>query len=473
LAYVILGGALILATCCCLALWFHARLTRMMHVEEIKSAVEAEKAALVLENIKKVVQRERDLNEYLAHEVRNPLSAAMTACSFLCFAHQDPKPILPGDERHKTIQEDIRTIQNSLTYINDLLRSMLDIHKARDKQVTLVNTPTDIKKDILEPVRTILSRHTSGFEILLNCPDHLLVMVDRMRLKQVILNLASNARKFVEKGYIRINAEIAAGDHLRMSVEDSGPGIPEGKRNKLFARFQESLDSLNQGTGIGLSLCRSLVKLMGGRIYLDESYCSDVEGCPGARFVVFIKAPRLDIESMDLDQYKDKAEILPIQHEEERIAAKKNILRQETSQTLNGSESQNSIKMTLPEELSVLVVDDDMILRKLLSRSIKRVAPAWNIEEAANGETALEMATSTTYHLIFMDQYMASVEKQLLGTETVAALRAKGVQSRICGLSANDLGDVFRKAGADYFILKPFRCEKKALEEDLLHVLYD
>jgi CheY-like chemotaxis protein len=89
----------------------------------------------------------------------------------------------------------------------------------------------------------------------------------------------------------------------------------------------------------------------------------------------------------------------------------------------------------------------------------------------ANGETALRLVASQEFDLIFMDQYMASVEKQLLGSQTTRALRAKGISSIICGLSANDARDTFIKAGADDFIVKPFPCEKGALTRMLLRIL--
>jgi CheY-like chemotaxis protein len=78
---------------------------------------------------------------------------------------------------------------------------------------------------------------------------------------------------------------------------------------------------------------------------------------------------------------------------------------------------------------------------------------------------------SQDFDLIFMDQYMASVHKQLLGSEATLALRAKGVSSIICGLSANDAQATFIKAGADDFIMKPFPCERGALTRELLRIL--
>ena len=75
------------------------------------------------------------------------------------------------------------------------------------------------------------------------------------------------------------------------------------------------------------------------------------------------------------------------------------------------------------------------------------------------------------FQLIFVDQYMASVEKQLLGTETVRALRAAGCKARICGLSANDVQQAFEDAGANAFMIKPFPTKADALKKDLLRIL--
>ena len=133
--------------------------------------------------------------------------------------------------------------------------------------------------------------------------------------------------------------------------------------------------------------------------------------------------------------------------------------------------SSGLITGSLPESLSVLFVDDDFILRKLFARTIKRAAPTWNVQEASNGETALTLAETNSYDIIFIDQYMASVEKQLLGTETTSALRQKGVSCIICGLSANDMKDQFIERGADCFVLKPFPCEVEKLQRELWHVL--
>jgi signal transduction histidine kinase len=78
---------------------------------------------------------------------------------------------------------------------------------------------------------------------------------------------------------------------FQISVEDLGSRIPLEKQDRLFEKFQESLDSMSQGTGVGLCVYRNLANLMKGDIWLDKTYDSGMEGCPGTRFVVELKTP--------------------------------------------------------------------------------------------------------------------------------------------------------------------------------------
>jgi hypothetical protein len=130
-----------------------------------------------------------------------------------------------------------------------------------------------------------------GGQVLVECdPPNLMVRTDALRLKQFILNLARNSTKFVTHGFIRLRARIVKDDndkeHVQLSVEDSGHGIPLENRARMFAKFQESLDSLSQGTGMGLCLCMKLTKLMNIHLWFDDSFDSGIPGCPGTRFVL-------------------------------------------------------------------------------------------------------------------------------------------------------------------------------------------
>lgn len=389
--------------------------------------------------------------------MRNPLSAAISANSFVSLAVSEAKPLVTNESR-ESIREDVRVIGNSLQYINDLLRSMLDSHRAQNQQITLQKKHVDLRQDVFIPVTSMLYRRGCSFEVLIDCPEDLLIMSDPLRLKQIILNLALNAAKFVVKGFVRMGAFVNKGV-VCLFVEDSGPGIPSEKSEHIFQKFQQSLDSLNQGTGIGLSLCKQLVELMHGEICLDKSYNSGIDGHPGARFTVTLPSPPTDLAVFG-------------------SSAEGGTFAESSASNKSNHSNNESFPVTdsLPDSLSIMFVDDDFILRKLFSRSVKRCRPNWIICEAASGEAALQLiderGPKSMFDVIFLDQYMASTQKQLLGTETVRLLRSKGVDSVICGLSANNIAPQFIEAGADCFVMKPFPCEISDLTRELQRVLH-
>jgi signal transduction histidine kinase/CheY-like chemotaxis protein len=432
--------ATIIVSICISILVYIVLLQKQIHADML-----AKQSELLVENSRKAAIAERDLNDFIAHEVRNPLAAAMSACTFVSSSVHETEPLV-DEESRQSVRDDVGIIDVSLRFINELLRSMLDIHRAVNKQMTFDKTAVCVTHDLFEPVAAMLYRRDEAFEVIIDCPETLIVMADRLRLQQVVLNLCRNSAKFVEKGYIRLRADVVD-NSVCIYVEDSGPGIPKAKRNNLFCRFQESLDALNQGTGVGLNLCKNIVDLMEGDIYLDESFESGIEGSPGARIVVCLKTP----------PEQDAAREIDLPDAEKGLAIEENI----------------AIVATYPlaEHLSVLFVDDDRILRKLASRSIKKIRPHWNIREAASGEIALQLVETESFDLIFMDQYMTSAEQGLKGTETIRALRAKGMNCIICGLSANDLGDAFLSAGADSFLMKPFPCKDDELRFELATML--
>jgi signal transduction histidine kinase len=217
----------------------------MTKITQLKSAVEAEKAALVLDTARKATKAERELNDYIAHEVRNPISSAMTACSFVKTEVMKQEP-LATDASRQTTEQDVVIIDNSLKFVNDLLRTMLDIHRSADKQLSLTMVPNDMLRDVLEPVEGMLAQKESRVAMSVDCPPVLFAGTDCLRLKQVMPNLGRNSSKFVEQGFIRLRG--AMDGNVQLSVEDSGPGSPLDKQQRLFLKFQESLDVLSQGT---------------------------------------------------------------------------------------------------------------------------------------------------------------------------------------------------------------------------------
>jgi signal transduction histidine kinase/CheY-like chemotaxis protein len=400
----------------------------------------------VVKSAKQAAATEREFNEFLAHEVRNPLAAAISALGFVTAAINETAYI-SNEEFKASLQEDAQIIGSSLSFIDDFLRSMLDMYRATANRLEIKSAPTDLLKDVLEPVCSILYQREGSVDVTVDCPENLVVETDFLRLKQIMLNLGRNSTKFVHSGFIRFRAVVVDG-LVELYVEDSGPGIPVEKRGALFEKFQSSLDVLSQGTGIGLSLCENLTHLLKGDIRLDETYDSGVKDSPGARFVIRLNTPPLPSEDR-VPQSSSKGGTGSISGE--------------GVHQHDGNDEISTTLIELPENLSVLFVDDDRILRKLFSRSVAKAAPTWKIQEAANGETALKLVGSEPYDLIFMDQYMTSTEKQMLGTDTIRKLRAKGFKNTICGLSANDLEQSFISAGADCFLLKPIPCDTSTL----------
>jgi CheY-like chemotaxis protein len=383
----------------------------------------------------------------------------MSACSFVSSAVNDET--IPFTQARDSINEDLHIIDSALAFINDLLRNMLDMHRAKSKQLTIEWAPVDLMEDVLKPVDAMLYRRGGDVRVETICPPNLVILSDRLRLKQIVLNLARNAIKFVEKGFIRLTAAVMLDGTVSLFIEDSGPGIPIEKQRKLFAKFQDSLDALNQGTGIGLSLCLNLTELMGGTIALDDMYDSGVPGCPGSRFVIHLKKHPINIDDSSLENFSSGE------------GGRRWLMKDLSILSCDEIGAAMEKEVTLPNKLTVLFVDDDMVLRKLFSRSLRRICPEWNICEASNGESALVMVQDDVhkFQLIFVDQYMASVEKQLLGTETVRALRACGCTARICGLSANDVQKAFEDAGANAFMFKPFPTKADTMKHELIRIL--
>jgi signal transduction histidine kinase len=361
-SFIYLGGAMIFVACVCLACWIYTHYQRLNKINEVQASADHEKARLLIQNARGVAKQERELNDFLSHEVRNPLSAAISAVSFVAAAVNDAEP-LQDEASRKSTREDVTIIETSLTFINDLLRNMLDMHRASRKQLTVEFSPVDILRDVLEPVANMLYRRGDNYEVHIDCPEDLVIMTDGLRLKQTVLNLARNSTKFVEKGWIRLRAEVTVCGTVCLYIEDTGPGIPLEKQKSLFQKFQESLDSLNQGTGMGLCLCKKLVELLEGNIALDPDYDSEMEGCPGARFVISLNVRPL---TEDIVLKFDCPTLNLVNNRDDCTSTCDSTVSQPPNTVQAREENPPPIlPPTLPETMSCLFVDDDMMLRKV------------------------------------------------------------------------------------------------------------
>jgi signal transduction histidine kinase len=200
LTYIAVGAVTILFSTVFLSLLIFNNARRIRTLSRVTASAAAERAAMRLESARQSAQHERELNDFIAHEVRNPLNAALSANTFVSASVNEEQPLLTEESR-RSVREDVQIIDNSLLFINELLRNMLDMHRAASQQLTVQWTSVDILRDVLEPVSSMIYRRGANFDVLVDCihptvpSSNIIVESDPLRLKQIMLNLGRNSAK--------------------------------------------------------------------------------------------------------------------------------------------------------------------------------------------------------------------------------------------------------------------------------------
>ena len=209
-------------------------------------------------------------SEFLAnmsHELRTPLNSILGFSQLLL---EGDGGVLSGDQR-----QDVEIIAQNGHHLLSLINDLLDISKLEAGKAQLHRGEVDIEALVVECVDSVgslaknkhleLSRAVS--------PEVGPVFADGPKLKQVLLNLLGNAIKFTETGSVRVVAERQGAD-LRVSVRDTGIGVPPEDVERIFESFQQGNSGMSgkyQGTGLGLSISRRLVEMHGGRIWVKST----------------------------------------------------------------------------------------------------------------------------------------------------------------------------------------------------------
>jgi PAS domain S-box-containing protein len=204
----------------------------------------------------------------MSHELRTPLNSILGFTGILLME-------LAGklnDEQKKQL----KMVKNSADHLLNLINDILDISKIEAGKMDLSNE-TFLLDDVINEVTEIFSSQAAqkGLELIADIPGKIFLFSDKRRIKQILINLVSNAVKFTNQGRITVTSTILPDEKIEISVADTGIGIKEEFMDKLFNPFQQvdmNLTKQFEGTGLGLYLCKSLVTLLGGEISAQSQY---------------------------------------------------------------------------------------------------------------------------------------------------------------------------------------------------------
>ena len=370
-------------------------------------------------------------SEFLAnvsHELRTPLNSILLLSKLLVSEDQGM------DDKHKQQAQVINKAgQDLLQLINDILdlskieAGRLDLHL---REVTIADLLNDIH-DLFKPVADekglvlVVERQASAPETLLT---------DAEKIAQILRNFMGNAIKFTAQGQITLRLEHDASDSrwpVRISVTDTGIGIPDDKHELIFEAFQQADGSTSRrygGTGLGLSICRNLADLLGGHITVDS------QSGHGATFTLMLP------ERLESSDQNDKP---VVKGENENEGADAQAERSEAIPVANFNGSR------------ILLVDDDM--RNLLA--LTPVLEGWGLDviAAGDGEEALEtLAEESDIAVALLDVMMPGLD----GLELAGAIREQPRFATLpcIGLSAK-AGDDDRERwlalGVGDYLVKP------------------
>lgn len=209
----------------------------------------------------------------MSHEIRTPLNAIVGFSSIIA----SQCDTLPKEERREMGE----LIQANSNVLLKLINDILDLSRIESGKISFDFSEVDIVKLCMTVFATAKRNNKNRYvEYIQDIKmDKLVISTDENRLRQVIINLLSNAAKCTESGSITTCLEVDSKRQLAVfSVTDTGCGIPKEKAGRIFERF-EKLDEFKQGTGLGLAICRTIIKKFGGDIWVDTDYTG------GARFV--------------------------------------------------------------------------------------------------------------------------------------------------------------------------------------------
>ncbi|MEG4505421.1 urea ABC transporter substrate-binding protein [Microcoleus sp. F6_B4] len=354
----------------------------------------------------------------MTHELRTPLNAIIGYSELL-----QEEALELGEEEFVM---DLASINIAGKQLLSIISDILDISKIEAGKMTLFLETFevwDLIEQVVTTVQPMLGKN--GNTLVVNCDRNIgTIYSDSSKLRQALLNLASNAAKFTDRGKITINVwkeegEVLPGDNseelsadpsrcqqpsIVFQVTDTGIGMTEDQLSRLFGAFAQADDSTTRrygGTGLGLTISRKFCQMMGGDITVESEF-----DC-GSSFTI-----RLPIEVKSLKEGQDDreiAEIEPKSSEELETSAAATAAKQKEAR---------SHLLDLPDAATVLVIDDDPDARDLMTRCLSK--QGFQVRSSASGQGGLLLAKELLPDAIILDVMMPSMD----GWAVLSALKA-------------------------------------------------
>ncbi|WP_374575640.1 ATP-binding protein [Phenylobacterium sp.] len=369
---------------------------------------ESKRQELALDEARRLAEEatvaKSDFLASVSHEIRTPMNGVVGVLNLL---EREP---LTGEGKHLVAEA-----LGCAEMLGQLINDVLDFSKIEAGKLTLSPAPTDVRA-IVESVAGLLrpQAEAKGLYLRAEVEDGLgWVDVDPVRLRQCLFNIVGNAVKFTEKGGVAVKVRRlgeGAAAKLRFEVRDTGVGIPESARGKLFDRFQQVDGGAGRrfgGTGLGLAISRQLTLMMGGD--LDYDSC---EG-EGSTFWFEVSAPPAVAQAAVADGLGEA----PL------------------------------------EGLQVLVVDDNRVNRIVGVKTLEALGAC--AEAVESGHDAVEAVRTGDFDLILMDVNMPGMD----GLEATRRIRADGFRGAILALTADVMRrqeEAYLAAGMNGMAPKPF-----------------
>ena len=406
-----------------LVAWLIAKITAKIITQKNEELVVKNKQLEEVSN--QALEATRTKSEFLAimsHEIRTPLTSIIGFSEALLGDDSKRK-----EDRASIIKTIIKNGNHLLTIINDIL----DISKIEANKMDFEKnlfSPVELIADVEDVIKNQFTEKGIQLYIEYDFPIPNIICNDALRIKQIILNLCSNALKFTKAGKVSIKVHCDIEDEkIFFTVIDSGIGLTDKQMDRIFDAFTQADSSTTRkygGTGLGLSLSKQFAEKMGGTI--------TVKSLPGigSQFCVSVSTGEIDQQQLIVGEPE-----LP-----EKIDYIKN--QYDYSCSVKGS---------------ILIVEDNYDNQQLLSIILSDIGA--EITFADNGQQAIDKTLNKTYDLIFMDMQMPVMG----GLEATKLLRKSGYKKPIVALTANAMKsdyDMCIAAGCDGFLTKPINREK-------------